>query len=95
MKLKEMIVEGIRNSSTLFAGLAYTTAGIIHSLTVLVAFLKVGIGAGVLTCFLPFIAEGYWFFWLGPLSRYGITLMIWIALVIFSVAGFILSSHLE
>ena len=67
--------------------LVQATAGILHLLTTILALDQSGVGGAVLTFFVPVIAEGYWFFRLGPQSVFGIIVMVWVGLLVLTFAS--------
>jgi len=58
------------------------TAGFLHLWTILIAWQESGVFGAVLTCFLPVLAEVYWFFSVGPLTLYGIMLLVWVGILV-------------
>jgi len=93
VRLKEAFAGGVAVSSGMMGCIAQATAGLLHLLTTVIAFSQSGFGGGVVTFFLPIISETYWFIRLGPLSGYGLIVLTWTALILFSAIGMAFASH--
>jgi tetratricopeptide (TPR) repeat protein len=87
LKIREGFAAGMAIGAGMMTCLAQVTGGILHVFTVIIAFSQSGFAGGLLTLFFPVLGELYWVGRLGPLSWYGITVIIWTTLMLFGLVG--------